>query len=109
MASKLTRDELLAKEIKQETQNVNDAIYINLTKFIGASVIVIAVGILITRGLRFDLTTIFLFVLGLAILGGTILWESDDKKNLDKILEIENNIADEENEGERTQNYTQNN
>ena len=106
---KLTRDELLAKEIHQERQNASDAIYINLTKFLGAMILLTGVAIIIINNMRISLGSSVLFIMGLSILGGALLWEYDDKKNLDKVNQIKEDMANEESETFRFENHTQNN
>ncbi|RMF06538.1 hypothetical protein D6764_02015 [Candidatus Woesearchaeota archaeon] len=92
------KEELLEKEIRQERQNLNDEAYINLLRFMGAMTILTGVGILINNSMRFSIAVYILFAVGLGIVGGAELWAHDDKKNIERIIKLKQEI-EEENQG----------
>ena len=87
---------LLEKEIRQERRNMNDEVYINLMRFLGAMTVLTGVGVLINNNMRFSVSTYVLFAMGFAIAIGAELWARDNKKNIERILHLEDEMEKED-------------
>lgn len=89
MSKDAKKEDLVRKEIRTEQRNINDEIFINLVRFMGAFIILMGLGVLISRELVFNILIIVLFVIGLAMIIGASFWESGDKKEIDDIKQEE--------------------
>lgn len=86
-------DELEKLKYRLEKKMADDKLYITLSKYLGGLLLLLASVLLVYEDLSFSISIIVLQVMGLAILGGSLLWDYDNNSRLKrydcKIREIE--------------------